>query len=332
MLSSKDSLNIGASYLGRANFNNGFSSFSRLGTLSGKTLAMYIKSLFANNEVGFAYDPNDLSTLYQDAAGTIPVTAAGQPAGLVLDKSKGVVLGVERLTNGDFESRLPAIKDDGTTAISTWGLNTNNPISGTKDGLLTITQAGASRPSLVFTTPEKSLGGLYELSFDYKVISGNIILTNIYNGSGTNILNKTLTGAGRATLRYISRGVDTIDALYFGDSVGAIQIDNVSVRQVLGNHAYQATPSMRPILRYTPSRIDYDGIDDKLVTNLPVQLTGATVIRAVPNVGTQILTNQTISTPYNDSTDHCGLIVINRALTQTETTQITQAFNKIAGV
>lgn len=51
------------------------------------TLASIIKSLFANNEQGFAYDPNDLTTLYQDAAGTIPVTAAGQPVGLMLDKS-----------------------------------------------------------------------------------------------------------------------------------------------------------------------------------------------------------------------------------------------------
>lgn len=46
-----------------------------------------IKSIFRAGEQGFAYDPNDLTTLYQDAAGTIPVTAAGQPVGLMLDKS-----------------------------------------------------------------------------------------------------------------------------------------------------------------------------------------------------------------------------------------------------
>ena len=46
-----------------------------------------IQSLFANNEQGFFYDPNDLSTMFQDAAGTVPVTAAGQPVGLMLDKS-----------------------------------------------------------------------------------------------------------------------------------------------------------------------------------------------------------------------------------------------------
>jgi hypothetical protein len=50
-------------------------------------LASIIKNLFANNEQGFAYDPNDLTTLYQDAAGTTPVTAVGQPVGLLLDKS-----------------------------------------------------------------------------------------------------------------------------------------------------------------------------------------------------------------------------------------------------
>lgn len=36
---------------------------------------------------GAWFDPSDLSTLYQDAAGTIPVTAVGQPVGKILDKS-----------------------------------------------------------------------------------------------------------------------------------------------------------------------------------------------------------------------------------------------------
>ena len=61
-----------------------------------------IKSLFANNEQGFVYDPNDLTTMFQDAAGTVSVTGAGQPVGLMLDKSKGLALGAEVLTNGNF--------------------------------------------------------------------------------------------------------------------------------------------------------------------------------------------------------------------------------------
>ena len=159
-----------------------------IGGGSASNFDQYVSKLFANNEQGLYYDPNDLSTMYQDAAGTVPVTAVGQPVGLMRDKS------------------------------------------------------------------------------------------------------------GR------------------------------------NNHAYQTTSAARPILRDTPRRIDFGVVVDKLITNLPAQLTGCTVVRSVPNVGTQILTGQTIPVTYNDDTDHCGLLVINRALTTSETSAITAEFNKRAGV
>ena len=43
--------------------------------------------LFTGSEAGVVYDVSDLSTLFQDSAGTTPVTTAGQPVGLMLDKS-----------------------------------------------------------------------------------------------------------------------------------------------------------------------------------------------------------------------------------------------------
>ena len=43
--------------------------------------------LFAASEPGAWYDPSDLSTLFQDSAGTVPVTAVEQPVGRILDKS-----------------------------------------------------------------------------------------------------------------------------------------------------------------------------------------------------------------------------------------------------
>ena len=46
-------------------------------------------NLFSAGSVGGWYDPADLSTLFQDSAGTTPVTEAGQPVGLVQDKSGG---------------------------------------------------------------------------------------------------------------------------------------------------------------------------------------------------------------------------------------------------
>jgi len=43
--------------------------------------------LFTTGVNGAWYDPSDFSTMFQDAAGTTPVTAVGQPVGRILDKS-----------------------------------------------------------------------------------------------------------------------------------------------------------------------------------------------------------------------------------------------------
>lgn len=45
------------------------------------------RQLFAGGVQGVWYDPSDLSTLFQDSAGTTPVTADGDPVGLIRDKS-----------------------------------------------------------------------------------------------------------------------------------------------------------------------------------------------------------------------------------------------------
>lgn len=43
--------------------------------------------LFANGAAGFWLDPSEPGSLFQDAAGTVPVTAPGQPVGLITDLS-----------------------------------------------------------------------------------------------------------------------------------------------------------------------------------------------------------------------------------------------------
>lgn len=66
-------------------------------------------SLFAASAPGAWYDPSDLSTMFQDAAGATPVYMPGQgqidpPVGLLLDKRLGMARGPERLVNGDFSA------------------------------------------------------------------------------------------------------------------------------------------------------------------------------------------------------------------------------------
>jgi len=65
--------------------------------------------LFTAGEQGAWYDPSDLSTLFQDAAGTIPVTADGDPVGLMLDKS-----GNDNHASQSTSTARPLYKTDGT--------------------------------------------------------------------------------------------------------------------------------------------------------------------------------------------------------------------------
>jgi len=58
----------------------------------GLTLEQAVAALFANNEQGAWYDPSDRSTLFQDSAGTLPVTEVEQPVGLMLDRRKGLAV------------------------------------------------------------------------------------------------------------------------------------------------------------------------------------------------------------------------------------------------
>jgi hypothetical protein len=60
--------------------------FRGTGTFSLETFTPRL-SLFQANVIGVWFDASDLTTLFQDSAGTIPVTAAGQPVGKWLDKS-----------------------------------------------------------------------------------------------------------------------------------------------------------------------------------------------------------------------------------------------------
>ena len=67
-----------------------YGALSSYGLLSGSAVVdpdAVIEALFANSEQGAWYDPSDLTTMFQDRAGTTPVTADGQTVGKILDKS-----------------------------------------------------------------------------------------------------------------------------------------------------------------------------------------------------------------------------------------------------
>ena len=281
-----------------------------LGTLFKPPFSEIIKKLFKNGEQGFFYDPNDLSTMFQDSSGTIPVTAVGQPVGLVLDKSNGLSLGAEMFTSPlDFNN---------------WNHRTATVTSVTVNSFTTNGLGGCVKDPI-------ATGMARNKAYQVRILGTCSVAHKIRNSSVSDGQVSVPAGDFDVTIKSPITFAD--GTLYFRlDAAGTITVNSISVKELAGNHAHQTTSASRPILQDVPKRIDFDAVDDKLITNLPAQLTDCTVIRSVPNVGTQILTGQTIPAIYKDNADHCGLLVINRVLTPNETSVITSEFNKRAGV
>ena len=209
-------------------------------------------SLFASGEQGAWYDPSDLSTMFQDTAGTTPVTATGQTVGLLLDKSKGLVLGPELVTNGDFSA--------GTTG---WGVGTGWTVSGGIASFSNPTGSNLSRTDL----PSIPAGRLCKLEIDLNYTSGAGCAVGLNIGGGIDTFG-TFTGSGRKTAYVITTTARTgVQVTGIGGSV--FSIDNISVKELPGNHATQATAASRPQYQVDGNGKAYllfDGTDDFLLT------------------------------------------------------------------
>ena len=173
------------------------------------------------------------TTLFQDTAGTTPVTTPGQPVGLVLDKSKGLVLGPELVTNGDFSS--------GSTG---WSVNGGWSISGGAANAAIASGFGDVRGNSNLTT----IGRTYRLTFTLNVVSGGV---RWYLGGVT--ASTTITSSGTYSVLVLATDVQYVAFIAYG-SGGAFtgSVDNISVREIPGNHATQATSASRPTYGIEP--------------------------------------------------------------------------------
>ena len=187
-------------------------------------------SLFAAGEPGAWYDPSDFSTLFQDSAGTTPVTAVAQPVGLMLDKSQGLVLGPELVTNGGFAT------DTAWTKGAGW----------------TITGGAAVATSVAaFGELSQAAGvaiGFYRVTLNVTVSAGAGF---IRLGSVGNIGNFNATGSYSFILQCGAAGSSVRVLADSGGFTGTI--DNISVKLLPGNHAFQSTAGQRPTLGRNPT-------------------------------------------------------------------------------
>lgn len=219
-----------------------------------------IKKLFANNEQGFFYDPNDLSTMFQDAEGTVPVTTVGQPVGLIFDKRKGSATGINLHTP---TTPMNATECPATFTRSGLDITVSQEVSGYASVSLGMPTVVGKTYLLELIAPD--VAGFWVLMSDDSISDSENTRVAISVAPWSKINTKitfTFTASAAVTYIHLNRGNSSTSPATFKD---------VSVREVLGNHAYQATSASRPILRQNANTganyLEFDGSDDFLVTS-----------------------------------------------------------------
>lgn len=193
-----------------------------------------IKSLFANNEQGFAYDPNDLTTMFQDAAGTVPVTGAGQPVGLMLDKS-----GRGNHARQTVSASRPILQRNATTGayylefdgVDDRLVTSSFPAMGLATSVFAGSQGGKTETSSLVA---RGVGGyIYQTSARVTVqsasnpvtvpASGKTVITVKYAASGAGVTLK-VNNVSETNPATIDRGFNTSSPLVIGafDTNGAV--------------------------------------------------------------------------------------------------------------
>ena len=202
-------------------------------------------SWFSKGEQGAWYDPSDLTTLFQDSAGTTPMSAVGtvadQPVGLMLDKSKGLVLGAELVANGG-----PFINTTGWFGAGYPGIGTITAINGEilfscVDAANLFSYGFSVLPNTVYTIKWAVRRGTMS-QLKYSIVD----VTNTFN-----IVPSTLYSEGLNTVTFKTPA--TCTNAYFAPlrdsgASGTMYLISASIKQIAGNHAFQATAGNRPLL------------------------------------------------------------------------------------
>lgn len=204
-----------------------------------------------------AFFVNDISTMYQDAAGTTPVTAVDDPVGLWIDQSQGGEgnLGAELTPAGNWT----ALSDATVTQIGDFSARVQTD-PGDNIGMAEKTADGFV------------VGGFYRASF---VVSGTD-----YDNFRMRISSLSIQGAGDTldeaetadgTYSYVFKATAT--TMFFGvvafktGGEADVTFSDFSIKHLPGNHATQSTAAARPLLKQDGSGnyyLQFDGVDDFL--------------------------------------------------------------------
>jgi hypothetical protein len=225
----------------------------------GGTIPFTISSIFADGTDGFYFDFSQTDQLFLGTGAQI--AAGGENIGLALESSKwdGQTLAqelsgqAELVANGDFSA--------GTT-----GWTASDVTQSVTGGTLTITNtsAAAGYTSQSFATV---VGKVYSISVN---ALGGTSNASLRVGTAPNsIANLNVTPVGLSWYSFAATATTTHVTLRVSSSITGqyTEWDDVSVKEVPGNHGRQATAAARPSWQ-TGGLARFDGSDDNLLTPL----------------------------------------------------------------
>jgi hypothetical protein len=218
-------------------------------------------ALFAASEAGDWFDPSDLTRMWQDTAGTTPVTADGQTVALILGQRRGA--NVELVTNGGFE-----------TDISGW--STNAATITWVAGAAQVTHTGTNGSAYqAFAT---TVGRFYRVTGTHSGdVNRNVTKSDTTTQFGTNFKNLLNLSLGNsnwfvatATTTYIHLGISA------GGSGFTATFDNISVKEVALTALTQSDAAKRPAYKTSGGLhwLQFDGTNDALASAATLNLTG----------------------------------------------------------
>lgn len=147
------------------------------------------------------------------------------------DLNMGLQLGGELMTNGDFSNGL-----------TDWTTGSGTPTLNVVSGVLNYTTGVASN-EIIKRTLTLVQGKVYKISIYTSPLYGTTFA--LYAGGFVTLAHSTFNGVREAM--YIATSSSIQIALYSGSSNNSGSIDNISVKEVLGNHIVQTTTANRLI-------------------------------------------------------------------------------------
>jgi ribosomal protein S9 len=264
-------------------------------------------SLFASGDPGYwpsGYDPAS-GRLFQNTAGTTPVTAAGQPVGMPLDTSEGLALGPELVTNGGFDT------------ATGWGVSAQSSITG---GVARVVSIDGTFQNV---SQNRTLqAGIYELNIDIVAVAAGALQVAFTGGGVSGRIIASAPGSYRLILNVTTTASSSLD--FHRSGVTDVPFDNVSLKLISGNHATQATALARPTLAQTNGvwNLTNDGND-----SLPATLPAGTYTVAWVNASGAVTITPDVSVTTTLDTlrgqNQADVLAIRRALTAQEQAQLT---------